>query len=82
MLIIDSFNKNVYIDHELVGFIGTNEIFVKGNKLADITDDGIISIGGKEIGYVDDDNAIIIHGNEVGYIDGGNNFVFVKPLGL
>ena len=69
MLIIDSFNKNVYIDHELVGFIGTNEIFVKGKKLADITDDGIISFGPKKLGYVDDDSSIIINGKEVGYID-------------
>jgi len=82
MLIIDSFNKNIYIDHELVGFIGTNELFVKGNKFADISDEGVISINGKEIGYVDEDNAIIIHGDEVGYIDGANNFVFIRPFGL
>ena len=45
MLIIDSFGRNIYIDKELVGYIGQNVLFIKGNKFADITDDGIISFG-------------------------------------
>ena len=80
MLIIDSFGRNIYIDEELVGYIGQNTLFIKGNKFADITDDGIISLGSKEIGFVDDDNSIIINDKEVGYIDGDNNFVFYKSL--
>lgn len=80
MLIIDSFGKNIYIDEELVGYIGNNTLFIKGNKFADITDDGVISFGTKKIGYVDDDNSIIINNKEVGYVDGDNNFVFYKSL--
>lgn len=80
MLIIDSFGKNIYIDEELVGYIGNNILFIKGNKFADITDDGVISFGTKRIGYVDDDNSIIINNKEVGYVDGDNNFVFYKSL--
>jgi len=80
MLIIDCFGKNIYIDEELVGYIGENVLFIKGQKFADITDDGIISFGVKKIGYVDDDNSIIINGKEVGYIDGDNNFIFYHKL--
>ena len=80
MLIIDSFGRNIYIDEELVGYIGQNVLFIKGNKFADISDDGIISFGQKKIGFVDDDNSIIINDKEVGYIDGDNNFVFYKSL--
>lgn len=80
MLIIDSYGKNIYIDEELVGYIGRNVLFIKGNKFADITDEGVISFGTKEIGYVSDDNSIIINNKEVGYIDGDNNFVFYKSL--
>ena len=53
MLIIDSFGKNIYIDRDLVGYIGENILYIKGNKFADITDDGIISFGTKKIGYID-----------------------------
>jgi len=81
MLIIDCFGKNIYIDQDLVGYIGENTLFIKGQKFADITDDGVISFGEKKIGYIDDDNSIIVNGNEVGYIDGNNNFVFYKSLG-
>ena len=80
MLIIDSFNHNVYIDEALVGYIGENVIYINGRKFADITDDGIISFGEKKLGYVDDDGSIIINDKEVGYIDGDNNFVFYKSL--
>lgn len=80
MLIIDSFGKNIYVDNELVGYIGENILYIKGRKFADITDDGVISFGDKKLGYVDDDNSIIINGTEVGYIDGDNNFVFYKSL--
>lgn len=82
MLVIDSFGKNIYIEEDLVGYLDGNALFIKGNKFADITDDGIISFGPKKIGYVDDDNSIIINGKEVGYIDGDNNFVFYKTTGL
>lgn len=78
MLIIDSFGRDIYIDEDLVGYIGENTLFIKGRKFADITDDGIISFGQKKLGYVDDDNSIIINGKEVGYIDAQNNFVFFK----
>ena len=80
MLIIDSFNHNVYIDEKLVGYIGENVIYINGHKFADITDDGIISFGTKQLGFVDDDGSIIINDKEVGYIDGDNNFVFYKSL--
>lgn len=80
MLIIDCFGRNIYIDDDLVGYIGQNALFIKGNKFADITDDGIISFGTKKIGFIDDDNSIIINNNEVGYIDGDNNFVFYKSM--
>lgn len=80
MLIIDSFGRNIYIDKELVGYIGENVLYINGNKFADITDDGIISFGTKQIGYVDDDNSIIINNKEVGFVDADNNFVFYKSL--
>ncbi|HOZ02311.1 MAG TPA: hypothetical protein PKV57_00620 [Bacilli bacterium] len=78
MLIIDSFGHNIFLDKELVGYIGENELFIRGQKFASITDDGIMSILSREIGYIDDDGSIIINGKEVGYIDGDNNFVFFK----
>lgn len=78
MLIIDSFGRDIYIDQDLVGYIGENVLFIKGRKFADITDEGVISFGDKKLGYVDDDNSIIINGKEVGYIDAQNNFVFFK----
>lgn len=68
------------MNDKLVGFIGTNELFISGNKFADITDEGVIIMNKKEIGYVDDDNTIIVKGKEVGYIDGGNNFVFTASV--
>ena len=82
MLIINSFGKNVYIEHDLVGYLNDNKIFIKGRKFADITDDGIISFGPKKLGYVDEDNSIIINGKEVGYIDEDDNFVFYKTNNL
>lgn len=81
MLIIDSFGRDIYIDRELVGYIGENVLYIKGNKFADITDDGVISFGPKEIGYIEDDNSIIINGKEVGYIDAQHNFVFYNTIG-
>ena len=80
MLIIDSFNKNIYIDDQLVGYIGENELYINGQKFAEITDEGEIYFPPKKIGYVDDDGSIIIHDKEVGYIDGDNNFVFYHSL--
>ena len=76
MLIIDSFGRNIYIGDKLVGYIGENVLYINGQKFAEITDDGEISVPPKKIGYVDDDGSIIINGKEVGYIDGDNNFVF------
>lgn len=81
MLIIDSFGRDIYIDRELVGYIGENVLYIKGNKFADITDDGVISFGPKVIGYIEDDNSIIINGKEVGYIDAQHNFVFYNTIG-
>lgn len=80
MLIIDSFGKNIYIDEQLVGYIGENVLFINGNKFAEITDDGIISFGDKKLGYIDDDNSIIINNREVGFVDAENNFIFYKSL--
>ena len=82
MLIIDSFGKNIYIDEKLVGYIGENVLYINGNKFAEISDDGIISLPPKKIGFVDDDGSIIINDKEVGCIDGDNNFVFYKSLGI
>lgn len=82
MLIIDSFGKNIYIEDDLVGYLKDNLMYIKGNKFADITDDGIISFGPKKLGYVDDDGSIIINDKEVGYVDQDNNFVFYKSLGI
>ena len=81
MLIIDSFGKNIYINDNLVGYIGENKLFINGHEFAQITDDGKLFFGPKQIGYVDDDSSIIVNGNEVGYIDGDNNFIFYKMLG-
>ncbi len=78
MLIINSFGKNIFIEDNLVGYLKDNAMFIKGNKFADITDDGIISFGVKKLGYVDDDGSVIINNKEVGYIDPDNNFVFYK----
>ena len=80
MLIIDSFNKNIYIDDDLVGYIGENVLYINGQKFAEITDEGEIYFPPKKIGYVDDDGSIIINNKEAGYIDGDNNFVFYKSL--
>ena len=80
MLIIDSFGKNIYIEKDLVGYIGENFLFINGHKFAEITDEGEIYFPPKKIGYVDEDGSIIINGKEVGYIDGDNNFVFYKSL--
>lgn len=80
MLIIDCFNHNIYVDKNLIGYIGENELLINGKKFADITDDGVISFGSKQIGFIDDDGSIIINGKEVGYIDADNNFVFYKLL--
>lgn len=80
MLIVDSFGRNVYIEDELVGYIGRNVLYIKGKKFAEISDEGEISFPLKKIGYVDDDGSIIINGKEVGYIDGDNNFVFYKTM--
>ena len=80
MLIIDSFNKNIYIDDQLVGYIGENVLYINGQKFAEITDEGEIYFPPKKIGYVDDDGSIIINDREVGYIDGDNNFVVYKSL--
>ena len=80
MLIINCFGHNIYIDKDLVGYIQENTLIISGRKFADITDDGIISIGEKELGYVDDDGSIIINDREVGYIDNDNNFVFYKSF--
>ena len=78
MLIIDCFNHNIYIDEQLVGYIGENVLYVNGRKFAEITDEGEIYFPPKKIGYVDDDGSIIINDKEVGYIDGDNNFVFYR----
>ena len=75
-IIVDSFNKNIYIGDKLVGYIGRNTLYINGHKFADISDDGVISYGEVEDGYVDDDNSIIVKDKEVGYIDGDNNFRF------
>jgi hypothetical protein len=80
MLIINSFGKNIYIEKQLVGYIGENALYVSGRKFADLSDDGIISINKMEIGYVDDDGSILIRDMEVGYINDNNDFVFYKTL--
>ena len=80
MLVIDSFGRNIYIDNELVGYIGQNVLFINGKKFAEITDEGEIYFPPMKIGYVDDDGSIIINSREVGYIDGDNNFVFYKSM--
>ena len=80
MLIIDSFGRNIYIDDQLVGYIGENVLYINGHKFAEITDEGEIYFPPKTIGSVDDDGSIIIHDKEVRYIDGDNNFVFYHSL--
>jgi hypothetical protein len=80
MLIISSFGTNIYIEKQLVGYIGENALYVSGRKFADLSDDGIISINKMEIGYVDDDGSILIRDMEVGYINDNNDFVFYKTL--
>lgn len=80
MLVIDCFNHNIYVDSDIIGYIGENQLLINGKKFADISDDGIISFGEKKIGFVDDDGSIIINQKEVGYIDADNNFIFYKSL--
>lgn len=75
MLIIECFNHNIYVDDQLVGYIGENEIFINKKKFADLTDDGTFIIDGQEVGYIDDDGTIYIRGRDAGYIDAGNNFI-------
>ena len=76
MLYIDCFGHNIYVNKQLVGYIGQNELIISGRKFADLSDDGIISINKNEVGYIDDDGTIIIKDKEVGYVDGNNDFVF------
>lgn len=80
MLIIDSFGKNIYIEDNLVGYIGENVLYINGQKFAEITDDGKIFFPPKQIGYIDDDGTIFINSKEAGYIDGDNNFIFYHKL--
>ncbi len=80
MLIIDCFGKNIYINNDHVGYIGQNILYINGQKFAEITDYGEISMGDKKVGYIDDDGTIVINDREVGYIDGGNNFVFNRSF--
>ena len=76
MLYIDCFGHNIYVNKQLVGYIGQNELIISGRKFADLSDDGIISINKNEVGYIDDDGTIIIKDKEVGYVDGNNDFIF------
>ena len=76
MLFIDCFGHNIYVNKQLIGYIGQNELIISGRKFADISDDGIISINKNEVGYIDDDGTIIIKDKEVGYVDGNNDFIF------
>ena len=78
MLYIDCFGHNIYVNKQLVGYIGENELIISGKKFADLSDDGIISINKKEVGYIDDDGTIIIRDKEVGYVDGNNDFIFLE----
>ena len=78
MLFIDCFGHNIYVNKQLVGYIGENELIISGKKFADLSDDGVISINKKEVGYIDDDCTIIIRDKEVGYVDGNNNFIFLE----
>ena len=76
MLFIDCFGHNIYVDKQLIGYIGENELIISGRKFADMSDDGIISINNNEVGYIDDDGTIIIRDKEVGFVDGNNDFIF------
>ena len=78
MLFIDCFGHNIYVNKQLVGYIGENELIISGKKFADLSDDGVISINKKEVGYIDDDSTIIIRDKEVGYVDGNNDFIFLE----
>ena len=78
MLFIDCFGHNIYVNKQLVGYIGENELIISGKKFADLSDDGIISINKKEVGYIDDDGTILIKDREVGYVDGNNDFIFLE----
>ena len=78
MLFIDCFGHNIYVNKQLIGYIGENELIISGRKFADLSDDGIISINNKEVGYIEDDGSIIIRDKEVGYVDGNNDFVFFE----
>lgn len=78
MLIIDCFNHNIYLGNDLIGYIGENELFIRGKKFADISDRGDITLNGKQIGYIDDDGEIYVNGRDVGFIDANNNFVFER----
>ena len=78
MLFIDCFGHNIYVNKQLVGYIGENELIISGKKFADLSDDGVISINKKEGGYIDDDGTIIIRDKEVGYVDGNNDFIFLE----
>lgn len=81
MLFIDCFGHNIYVDKQLVGYIGENELIISGKKFADLSDEGIISFNDKEVGYIDDDGTIFINDNEVGYVNGSNDFIFYKIIG-
>ncbi len=78
MLFIDCFGHNIYVNKQLVGYIGENELIISGKKFADLSDDGVISINKKEVGYIDDDGTIIIRDKEVGYVDVNNDFIFLE----
>lgn len=78
MLVVDSFGKNIYMDGELIGYIGENVLYINGHKFADLSDEGVISYGDVKIGFVDETNSIIVKDKEAGYIDADGNFIFYK----
>jgi hypothetical protein len=69
-----TFSHNVYIDDTLVGYIGSNHdgsatIYIHGNKLAELSSEGIISNDGKKFGHIDDNGDVYLHDILVGEID-------------
>lgn len=77
MLILDLYEKNVYVDDVLVGYITNDgEIFVNGKKFLDMDEYGTMYINNQEVGYIEDGGDIYVNNKLVGHIDPSNNIRF------
>ena len=83
MLVLECYNKNIYIGDEMVGYIDRyGNMFVNRKKFALLTDDGRILIEERyEGGYIDDSGDVFLRNKLVGHIT-ENNDIYFSPKAL